>query len=169
MHDEFEIFVPAGRQVGQLWVPEALPESADAITAELFGEPELVLPAQTSSFIEQLFGWATEEKLGLPVTPPEEIIATVERLPFERAMLEVSWLHRGLWGNQTSEDHQRGLVDQLAAGSVFAERANAWLSGEQRVVFSEAAAVHASASPDPPCPATCRSTATQQTRTFSGF
>lgn len=137
MHDGLGIFVPAGRQVGRVWVPEALPESADAIPAGLFEEPGLGLPAQTSSFTEQLFAWATEEELGLAVTPPEEIIATVKGIPFERAMLGVSWLHRELWGNQTSEDHQRGLVDQLAAGSVFAERANAWLSGDQRVVFSE--------------------------------
>ena len=137
MHDGLGIFVPAGRQVGRVWVPEAVPESADAIPAELFEEPGLGLPAQTSSFTEQLFAGATEEELGFAVTPPEEIIATVKGIPFERAMLGVSWLHRELWGNQTSEDHQRGLVDQLAAGSVFAERANAWLSGEQRVVFSE--------------------------------
>ena len=78
-----------------MWVPEGadLGERPDFVV-QLFGGAAFLLPevGVSPSGLDLFAVGPDEDALGWPVSTEAELVAMVERLPFEPSMLMLSWL-----------------------------------------------------------------------------
>jgi len=99
----------------------------------------MVIAARPPAFIDQVWMFATQEELGLPVTARETVLAAIREIPFWPAMKLLARFQRDLWPVATKQEGQLKLVQRFyGEESDYARRATTFLAaGGQRVLFSE--------------------------------
>jgi hypothetical protein len=105
---------------------------------ELQPQVDLFVSGRLPSFVDQVFAYATQEELGLDVTPADDVIAITRGIPFWPSIRLLARFQRDLWNVRVDQDGQIELLNRWYAGSEFATRASAWIrANAQRVLFSE--------------------------------
>lgn len=137
-----KIFLPDGYQAESgLYLPNDLPlvPAETAVPPGLRPEPMIFVAARPPSFMDQVLVFATQEELGLHVTPLDVVIEGIREIPFWPAMKILSRLQRDLWPAQRNQPEQLVLARRLfGADGGFVQRAEQFLAAEaHRTLFSD--------------------------------
>jgi hypothetical protein len=139
--DEPEIFLPAGyRASSGIYLPSSFGHGdATAIPAGLLDEPALVVAGTPPSFLDQIFAYAIQEELGVPVTPAEAIVAALREIPFWPAFRVLARYQRDLWPVRVKQEGQLELLHRwYGTKGTFVERAEVFLRrSPHHMLFSE--------------------------------